>query len=33
VIDAKWYVRGIGEVKETSLQGPRETLVLSAVLF
>jgi hypothetical protein len=32
VIDGKWYVRGIGEVKETSLQGPQETLVLSAVL-
>jgi hypothetical protein len=28
VLDHKYYVRGIGEVKETAVKGPRETLKL-----
>jgi hypothetical protein len=28
VLDSKYYVRGIGEVKETTVKGPREELVL-----
>jgi hypothetical protein len=28
VLDNKYYVQGIGEVKETSVKGPREELVL-----
>jgi hypothetical protein len=28
VLDNKYYVQGIGEVKETSVKGPREQLVL-----
>ncbi len=31
VLDHKYYVRGIGTVKETSVRGPREQLVLVAV--
>jgi hypothetical protein len=28
VLDNKFYVRGIGEVKEASVKGPREELAL-----
>ena len=32
VLDHKYYVRGIGEVKESSVSGPREELILVSVL-
>ena len=31
VIDAKFYARGVGQVKEASVKGPRETSVLVSV--